>query len=142
MGHGRAHLVRAVMEGVCFAMRDSLVLMHELQGPFSEARAVGGGSRGHLWRQLQADIYGLPVVTMGPASGPPYGAAAMAAVGAGDLASIAETADSWLHVEETVEPEPGRVELYSELYNAYRELYPALKRRFADTAALMERLSR
>ena len=122
-------------------MRDSLDLMHGVQGAFSEARAVGGGSRGHLWRQLQADIYGLPVVTMGPASGPSYGAAAMAAVGAGDFASIAETADSWLHVEETIEPGPRRVELYSELYNAYRELYPALKRPFANTAALMERLS-
>ena len=141
-GHTRAHLVRAVMEGVCFAMRDSLELMRELRGAFSEVRAVGGGSRGRLWRQLQADVYGVPVVTMGPASGPPYGAAVMAAVGVGDFASIQEAADGWLHVEETVEPEPRRAELYSELYAAHRALYPALKKRFADTAALMERLSR
>ena len=142
LGHTRAHLVRAVMEGVCFAMRDSLGLMQELAGPFSEIRAVGGGSRGHLWRQLQADVYGSPVVTMGPASGPSYGAAAMAAVGAGHFTSVEEAVECWLHVEKTVEPDPGRVELYGEIYNAHRKLYPALKTRFADTAALMERISR
>jgi xylulokinase len=141
LGHTRAHLVRAVMEGVCFAMRDSMDLMREMQGTLSEVRAVGGGSRGSLWRQLQADVYGLPVVTMGPGTGPSYGAAAMAAVGSTEFASIKETVSNWLHVDGTVEPEPGRAALYSELHGAHRELYPALKRRFADTAAMMDRLS-
>ncbi len=138
LAHTRAHLVRAVMEGVCFAMRDSMELMRELKGEFSEVRAVGGGSRGRLWRQLQADVYGLPIVTLGPASGPAYGAALMAAVGVGALGSIGEAADAWLSIQETVEPDARRSEIYTALYQGYRELYPALKDRFADVAALSD----
>ena len=142
LGHGRAHLVRAVMEGVCFALRDSMELMRGLAVSVSEVRAIGGGARSRLWRRLQADVYGVPVTTVGPASGPAYGAAVLAAVGAGEFASISEATGAWLRVEETVEPDPRRMRMYGELYEAYRQLYPALKARFAETAALNERLSR
>jgi xylulokinase len=141
LNHERGHIVRAVMEGVCFGLRDSLDLIRGLQGNVSEVRAIGGGSRGSLWIQLQADIYGLPVVTMGPSTGAAYGAAIMAAVGTGAFASIGEAADKWLSVEGTVDPDPTRVPRYEDLHAAYRELYPALKDRFVDAAALTERLS-
>ena len=141
LGHERAHLVRAVMEGVCFALRDSLELMRDPGGSFREVRAIGGGARSLLWRQIQADVYDAPVVTLGPSSGPAYGAALMAAVGAGDFQSIAEAADRWLHVEETVEPNPRRARQYAELYSVYRRLYPAIKPRFAEMVTLAGRLS-
>ncbi|MDP3061816.1 MAG: xylulokinase [Chloroflexota bacterium] len=134
LGHARGHLARAVMEGVCFALRDSLELVRALGGSFQEVRAIGGGACSKLWRQMQADVFGAPVVTLGPASGPAYGAAIMAAVGAGWSRSIPEAADRWLRVQNTVAPDPGRVALYDGLYASYRALYPALKARFAEAA--------
>jgi xylulokinase len=131
LGHGRGDLVRAVMEGVCFAMRDSLELVRELHGPVPEIRAIGGGSKSDLWLQLQADIYGVPVVTVSPGSGPAYGAAALAAVGTGAFDSILEATDAWLQVERTIAPDPARVGVYDDIYGAFRELYPALKPTFS-----------
>jgi len=141
LGHTRAHLVRAVMEGVCFALRDSLELMRDLGVSLSEIRVVGGGARSHLWRQMQADIYGARVVAMGPSGGPSYGASLLAAVGVGLIPSIREGADRWLHVQESAEPVRGDVRRYDDLYAQYRELYPALKEQFLQTAKLMERFS-
>ena len=89
-GHERGHLVRAVMEGVTFALRDSLELMRNLDVGAQEAVAVGGGARSEMWRQMQADVFGLPVITVGPSGGAPYGAAVLAAVGAGEFDSVEE----------------------------------------------------
>ena len=136
LGHSSAHMVRAVMEAVCFAMRDSLELMRGLDAEVSAARAIGGGARSALWRQMQADVYGVPVEVLGSSGGPAYGAAVMAAVGAGMFGSIAEASESWVSVERTIEPEPKRVGAYDELYAQYRELYPAMKERFATAARL------
>jgi xylulokinase len=141
LGHTRAHMARAVMEGVCFAMRDSLELMRQLGASFEEIRAVGGGARSALWRQIQADVYGAPVTILGPAGGPSYGAALMAAVGVGILPSLLEAADDWLHVQEVAEPDPRTVAIYDETYGAHRQLYPALKNRFSETSALVTQLS-
>ena len=132
--HTRAHLVRAVMEGVTFALRDSLELMRPLVAAVPEVRAIGGGARSPLWRQMQADIFGTPAATLRETGGPAYGAAILAAVGAGMFDSIREATDQWVSISETVEPDPGRVRLYDELYHRYRDLYPALKDRFARTA--------
>jgi xylulokinase len=132
LGHTRADLVRAVMEGVCFAMRDSLELVRTIHGEVSEVTATGGGSGSDLWLQLQADIYGVPVVKTGPGSGAAYGAAALAAVGAGAFGSIGEATHAWLHVERTVEPDHARVRGYDEIYGAFRELYPALKKSLSE----------
>lgn len=140
LGHTRGHMVRAVMEGVCFSLRDSLELMRDLGVSLSEIRAVGGGARSQLWRQMQADVYGARVVAMGPSGGPSYGAALLAAVGAGMVPSISEGADRWLHVQELAEPVEEDVRRYDELYAQYRELYPALKEQFQHAAKLIDRL--
>ena len=131
LGHTRAHLVRAVMEGVTFALRDSLELMRPMVETIPQVRAIGGGARSPLWRQMQADIFGTPVLSLGDAGGPAYGAAIMAAVGAGVFDSIEEAADRWVSVTETTEPNVRSVSLYHELYERYRALYPSLKARFA-----------
>jgi xylulokinase len=136
LGHSRGHLTRAVMEGVSFALRDSLELMRESGATFQEVRAIGGGARSKLWRQMQADVFNAPVVTLGPVSGPAYGAAIMAAVGAGWSRSIPEAADRWLCVQDTVRPDDQRVKAYDALYAQYKALYPALKARFAEAVGV------
>ena len=134
LGHTRAHLVRAVMEGVTFALRDSLEIMRPMVETIPEVRAIGGGARSPLWRQMQADVFGTPVLSLGDATGPAYGAAIMAAVGIGMFDSIREAADRWVSVADTTEPDARSVLLYDELYERYRDLYPSLKKRFADSA--------
>ena len=89
------HLVRAVLEGVTFALRDSLELMRGLGVDATETVAVGGGARSVIWRQMQADVLGAPVVTVGPSGGAPsggspLGAAVLAAVGSGGFATVKE----------------------------------------------------
>ena len=137
--HTRAHMTRAVMEGVCFALRDSLELMR----PFAEVgqiRAIGGGARSGLWRQMQADVFGASVAEMGDGGGPAYGAAALAAVGAGMFDSVEEAIGAWVSTKTVADPGPARARVYEELYAEWRELYPSLRTRFASAAALAERL--
>ena len=75
LAHGRAHLTRAVVEGVCFAMRDSLELMRQQGVSPSEVRAIGGGARSRMWLQTLANVFGLPLTTVQPAGGAAFGAA-------------------------------------------------------------------
>lgn len=132
--HGRAHLTRAVMEGVVFSLRDSLEIMRGLGVAVGEVRATGGGARGALWRQLQADIYGLPIRRTVAEEGPAYGAALLAGVAAGVYRDVDDACARIALRDETVAPEPARAKVYDDYYAAYRALYPA-------TRATMHRLS-
>ncbi len=133
-GHHRGHLVRAVLEGVVFALRDSLELMRRLNVDATDAVAVGGGARSAVWRQMQADVLGVPVVTVSPSGGAPYGAAVLAAVGSGEFASIKEACRAWLRPLDRIEPSPKAADAYGEAYKRYRKLYPRLRRHFAEQA--------
>ncbi len=133
-GHHRGHLTRAVMEGVVFALRDSLELMRRLGVDATEAVAVGGGARNAFWRRMQADALGAPVVTVGPQGGAPYGAAILAAMGSGAFASVQETRRAWIRPLDRIEPDPETAAAYDEAYERYRRLYPRLKRHFAEQA--------
>ena len=127
-------MVRAVMEGVTFALRDSLELMRGLNADAKEAVAVGGGARSTFWRQMQADVLGVPVVTVGPSGGAPYGAATLAAVGFGDFASVPEACQAWINPLNRLEPNPEPNEAYETAYERYRKLYPRLKEHFGEMA--------
>lgn len=125
--HGRAHLARAVMEGVVFGMRQGLDLMAQLGVPAQEIVASGGATKHPLWLQLQADIYGRPVRRRHASEAAATGAAMLAGMGAGLLqdahAAIAAAVcadDAW------VMPDPARRAAYEERYRAYCDLYPAL----------------
>ncbi len=133
-GHHRGHLTRAVMEGVVFALRDSLELMRRLRVDATEAVAVGGGTRSSFWRRMQADVLGVPVVTVGPQGGAPYGAAVLSAVGSGGLASVEEACGAWIRPLDRIEPDPETAATYDEAYERYRKLYPRLKRHFSEQA--------
>jgi xylulokinase len=125
--HGRAHLTRAVMEGVAFSMRDGLEVMRGLGTPDDDLRAVGGGARSPLWLHLQADVYGRPVRRTLIDEGPAYGAALLAGVAAGVFADV-DDASARVRLRDAItEPDPERARRYDELYAVYASLYPALR---------------
>jgi xylulokinase len=125
--HTRAHVVRAILEGVAFSLRDTLTIFAELKIPVESIRLGGGGARGGLWRQIQADVYGMPVGLVDVEEGPAYGAALLAGVGAGNWTSVENAAGATVHVSKRIEPETQRVALMNRRYGAYRKLYPALR---------------
>ena len=131
--HGRAHLTRAVLEGVAFGMRDSLELMRAagIQPP-DQIRATGGGSRSPLWRRILADVLGVSIVTTPSAEGAAQGAATLAAVGAGWFDTVQDACRALVRIGETTPPsETGGA--YTNAYARYRELYPALAATFHAT---------
>jgi len=124
--HTAAHLTRAVLEGVVFSLHDGLTIIRDLGVPVREVRAIGGGARSALWRQLQADIFGLPVRRVVAEEGPAYGAALLAGVAAGVWRDVAEAAALVRLRDETTEPDPVHTRRYGEYAATYRALYPAL----------------
>lgn len=125
--HTRAHLVRAVLEGVAYSLRDSLEIFRELGIPVSEIRLSGGGARGRLWPQIQADIYHARCVRLASQEGAAYGAALLAMMGSGAYADLRAACQHCLRVVTRLEPEPARAALYDAGYALYRELYPRLQ---------------
>lgn len=125
--HSRAHMTRAVMEGVAFSMRDGLEVMRGLGTPDDDMRAVGGGARSPLWLALQADVYGRTVRRTEVDEGPAYGAALLAGVAAGAFADVAEASEQVRLRGEVTEPDGARAARYDELYAVYRSLYAALR---------------
>jgi xylulokinase len=123
--HTIAHMTRAVMEGVVLSLKDSLGIMRELGVPVEEIRATGGGARSILWRQLQADVYGLPVRRTVSDEGPAYGAALLAGVAAGVYGDVGEATSVVELRDEVTEPDAERSKAYQEYYQVYRSLYPS-----------------
>ncbi len=137
--HTRGHLIRSILEGVAFSLRDSLEIFKELEIPVEEIRASGGGSRSFLWRQIQADIYQKPLVTLRTSEGSAYGAALLAGVGAKVFASVEESARLAIQVRERLLPRPENAAHYDKLYDVYRHVYPAVKDMIHQLAASSER---
>jgi xylulokinase len=133
--HGRAHLTRAVMEGVAFSLRDGLEIMRRLGTPDDDLRAVGGGARSPLWMRLQADVYGRPIRRTVIDEGPAYGAALLGGVAAGVFADVEEASTRVRLRTDVTEPDPERARRYDELYAIYTGLYPALREAMHALAA-------
>jgi xylulokinase len=127
LAHTRAHLTRAVLEGVCFAMRDSVEILRELGLSPAELLLTGGGARSPFVRRLQADVYGLPVTTVNREEGPAYGAALLAAVGAGAFPDLAAAARATLTRAALERPEPRASEAYAAPYARFRALAPSAR---------------
>ena len=124
--HGRAHVIRAVLEGVAFSLRDSLTILDEMGVPATRIRLGGGGARSRLWRQIQADAYRQPVDVLAAEEGAAYGAALLAGVGAGVWGSVDEACAGAVRVAGTVTPDPGAMEALDRQYRRFRTLYGAL----------------
>lgn len=134
--HTKAHLLRAVMEGVIYSQRQCLDVLHSMGVTPEQMLACGGGGTSPLWRQMMADIYGCPVTTVKNNGGPALGAAILAGVGAGLYPSVAEGCRRIIAVQSTQQPDDGATVRYQPLYQLYTRLYPALKDNFAMLAAL------
>lgn len=127
LAHTRAHLTRAVLEGVCFALRDSVAILQELGLSPHSLLLTGGGAKSPFLQRLQAEVFGLPVGTVNREEGPAYGAALLAAVGAGAFPDLAAAARATLTRIPGDTPSPSSHAAYDEAYSRFRALYPALK---------------
>jgi xylulokinase len=139
--HKREHLIRSVMEGVTYGMRDSLDIIRNLGLNVGQIRATGGGARSQLWRQMQADIYDAEVVTINIAEGPAFGAAILAGVGAGVYDNIEEATDSIIGITSQTQPIAENKKIYNEYFQIYRSLYPALKPEFDKVTELVAKFT-
>ncbi len=129
--HGMPHLTRAVMEGVAFGMRDLLELLRSLGVNPSEAVVSGGAANSPVWRQIITDIMGMPLYTVNTSEGGAFGAAILAAVGAGAWPDVPSACAHMVRKVDELHPEPAGIQDYERLYPAFRGLYPALRSSFA-----------
>ena len=125
--HHRGHIVRAILEGVAFSLKDSFSIFEEMKVPVKQIRLGGGGARSPLWRQIQADVYAHEVEIVEAEEGAAYGAAILAAVGAHHFASVDEACDVVIRVAKRVAPNPSSSTLLQKTYASFRSLYPALR---------------
>ena len=129
--HTKAHMARAVLEGVSFGLRDSLEIMKSMGISIGNARASGGGAKSEVWRQIQADVFGLPLSTIAIDEGPALGAALLAGVGAGIYSSVEDACDTVVKTKEAARINEADAAVYDRLYSSYSALYPALQSTFA-----------
>lgn len=136
LAHGRGHLVRAILEGVTYALRDSLEIIRACGVPVRQIRASGGGSKSPFWRQLQADVLGKKVYDMMADEGPAYGVALLAAVGDGTFKNIEEACNACVRTAGETKPSPQAQRYYASAFPVYQGLYQSLKDDFKKIARL------
>lgn len=136
LAHRREHFARAVLEASAYAVRDITDQMGRIGVATRAIRAVGGGARGRLWRQIKADVTGLPVELPRSVETTALGAGMLALVGAGAFPSLAAAAEATVSLVEVLEPRPEQRAAYEEFYQLYRATYFALEPVFARAAAL------
>jgi xylulokinase len=128
LAHDRRHLVRALLEGVSFGLKDALVLMQKLGVSPATLYAVGGGARSAVWRAMLASILGVPLQRLEVEEGPALGAALLAAVGAGVHADVAAAVDAAVRLHGAPDlPDPALQARYEEIYQEFTRLYPAFR---------------
>ncbi|GAB4565476.1 MAG: xylulokinase [Anaerolineae bacterium] len=135
--HTRRDMIRAILEGVAYSLRDSFEIMREMSVPIEQVRASGGGARSALWRQIQADVYNTEMVTINATEGPAYGVALLAGVGTGVWSSVPEACDATIKITGRTAPDPERVRIYDAYYQVYRGLYSKLKPAYDQVAEII-----
>lgn len=128
----RSDMTQAVLEGVAFALRDSLEIAKDLGIHMERTKICGGGARSPLWRQMIANILNLKVDLIEVEEGPAYGGAILAAVANKEFESVEEAAKKLIRITATIEPNPETVDLYEERYQKFRRIYPGLKEIFKE----------
>lgn len=135
--HTKRDMIRAIMEGVAFSLRDCLSIIQEMGIPVQEVRASGGGGKSPLWRQIQADVFGTPLYTVNSSEGPALGVALLAGVGAGVYKSVPEACEATVKVVTHQAYQQENHERYQGYYKLYTALYDSLKNDFKTLAGLM-----
>ncbi|ACM59693.1 xylulokinase [Caldicellulosiruptor bescii] len=125
--HTRREFIRAVMEGVVFSLKNCLDILNEMGIEVKEVRVSGGGAKSKLWRQMQADIFEMDVWTLNSKEGPAFGAAILAAVGAGEYNKVEEACDVMIQKVESCNPNKDLFEVYRRTYKLYNSIYPRVK---------------
>jgi xylulokinase len=135
--HSRAHMTRAVLEGVAFGLKDSFTLIQNAGlGEITQVRASGGGTKGALWREILASVLDAELVTVNTTEGAAYGAALLAGVGAGAWNDVHSACKSSVKITGSTQLDVSQMESYRKAYSLYRELYPALKVSFGALSGL------
>ncbi len=124
--HQRGHIIRAIMEGVAFSLKDSFKIFSEMHVPVDRIRLGGGGARSPLWRQIQADTYNHKVEIVEAEEGAAFGAAILAGVGSKNWSSVDEACDEVVRTAEEIKPQSQSASLLEQSYSNYRKVYPAL----------------
>ena len=125
--HRRAHLIRSLVEGVSYSLKDCLELLHGLGVDPATVRLSGGGAKSPFWRQLLANVFATRVSTLASQEGSAYGAALLAAVGTGAYASVPEACAATIREADSLAPQSAESAVYQRGYEVYRTLYPTLK---------------
>lgn len=134
--HTKKHMLRAVLEGVSYSLRDCVEVFREMNINVSDMMACGGGGSSPLWRSMLADLYNCPVKTVASKEGPALGVALLALTGAGVYSSVPEACSAVVSVDKTQQPDEANVPVYENYYQLYREIYPAIKAQCAKLAKL------
>ncbi len=128
--HTRGHIIRAVMEGVAYSLKDTFTIFEEMKIPVTSIRLGGGGARSPLWRQIQADVYAHEVEIVAAEEGAAYGAAILAGTGAGAWSSVDEACDRVVRVASRIASNQANSKTLQQNYRTYRRIYPALRQVF------------
>ncbi len=128
--HTRGHIIRAVMEGVAYSLKDTFTIFEEMKIPVTSIRLGGGGARSPLWRQIQADVYAHEVEIVEAEEGAAYGAAILAGTGVGAWSSVDEACDKVVRVASRIAAKPADSKTMQGGYRTYRKIYPALRQVF------------
>ena len=128
----RADLTQAVLEGVAFAIRDSVEVARSLGITINSSKICGGGSKSALWKRIMANVLNAELESPECEQGPGMGGAMLAMVAAGAYGSVREVCDKFVHVASTVKPEPELVAKYEKRYQQFKQIYPACKALFAE----------
>ncbi|MCD8103491.1 MAG: xylulokinase, partial [Lachnospiraceae bacterium] len=123
----RADMTQAVLEGVAFALRDSLEVAKSLGLNIERTKICGGGAKSMLWKVIIANVLNLKVDLIESEEGPGLGGAMLAAVGCGEYATVGEAAEKLVHVVDTIEPDPVLVAKYEARYAQFKQIYPTCK---------------
>ncbi|MDE6167539.1 MAG: xylulokinase, partial [Acetatifactor sp.] len=130
----RADMTQAVLEGVAFALRDSLEVARSLGIRLERTKICGGGAKSPLWKNIIANVLNLKVDVIESEEGPAMGGAMLAAVACGEYKSVEEIAAKVVRIVDTVEPDPELTAKYEERYAAFRQIYPACRPVFEKLA--------
>jgi xylulokinase len=138
--HNRAHMTRAVLEGVAFGLKDSFTLIQNSGlGNITQVRVSGGGSKGALWRQIMATVLNAELVSVNTTEGGAYGAALLAGVGMGAWSDVAAACKACIKITGRTQPSPVEADTYQKAYELYRDLYPILKASFEKMGQINSR---
>lgn len=139
LSHTRGSMTRSVMEGVTYALRDSLKIIESLDVPVRQIRVSGGGSKNPFWRQMQADVFGRKVTTLKVEQGPAFGVALLAMVGDGAYKNIESACKATIEVAEETKADASAKKAYNQLFPVYRDLYGKLEPAMNDLAKLQSK---